>query len=191
MSTSTGAVETSTGFPAPVSPAGIQQQTSAYSPIKCVQSLSVSAFSLVSICIVRLFMLVCFFSFSPACSFQDIHGYPPALQDYHMEEGTLTSVGSSVAADDGLSTVRLSTPPILRKHRRQSGMDTSCSSSSVGAPGDDLSQHELSTSLLQTPPGPVTPQKITPLPFSPSQVCAYTRVDTTLGGRVPNKLKVQ
>lgn len=135
MSTSTGAVETSTGFPAPVSPAGIQQQTSAYSPI----------------------------------NFQDIHGYPPALQDYHMEEGTLTSVGSSVAADDGLSTVRLSTPPILRKHRRQSGMDTSCSSSSVGAPGDDLSQHELSTSLLQTPPGPVTPQKITPLPFSPSQ----------------------
>ena len=103
------------------------------------------------------------------CSFQTIGDYqpldrkPPLGADF--TEYRLDTPSSELSGDlSSSTTARLSTPPILRKRRRQT---SSCT-------GDDLSgtHTELlnNTSLLQTPPCPVTPQKITPLPFSPSQV---------------------
>ena len=108
---------------------------------------------------------------SGCCSFQTIGDYqslnvdrkPPLGADF--TEYRLDTPSSELSGDLSSTTAgRLSTPPILRKRRRQT---SSCT-------GEDLSGTHTeilnNTSLLQTPPCPVTPQKITPLPFSPSQV---------------------
>ncbi|XP_043232198.1 myb-related protein B-like isoform X2 [Amphibalanus amphitrite] len=135
----------------------------------------------------------------PACSgmtyspisFQTIGDYDPLSVDRKPPLGAdfteyrLDTPSSELSGDlSSTTTGRLSTPPILRKRRRQT---SSCT-------GDDLSGTHTeilnNTSLLQTPPCPVTPQKITPLPFSPSQFLNGSRngFDIELGLSSPMRL---
>ncbi|KAF0312427.1 Myb-related protein A [Amphibalanus amphitrite] len=129
-------------------------------------------------------------TYSPI-SFQTIGDYDPLSVDRKPPLGAdfteyrLDTPSSELSGDlSSTTTGRLSTPPILRKRRRQT---SSCT-------GDDLSGTHTeilnNTSLLQTPPCPVTPQKITPLPFSPSQFLNGSRngFDIELGLSSPMRL---